>query len=291
MKLLEAENLTVGYGRRTVAEGVNLDISAGEVHGLIGSNGTGKSTLLRAMAGIVSPKGGRVRLLGTPLSQLRARQRAAGLAFLPQSTPADAALDVRSVVTLGRYAHHSRRDRFRSALSSTDYDIITDAIERVGITALADRPITALSGGQRQLVFIAKLLAQQAKVMLFDEPTAALDLGFQLEILGLLGELAKEGHGIGVVLHDLNLAARSCDRLSVLHSGVLQVTGTPEQVLTTERIDAIYQVTSAIDRDPRTGAVRVTALARGEPAGLAPARPVPVGSAPETQKTTTQKDT
>ena len=102
--------------------------------------------------------------------------------------------------------------------------------------------------------------------MLFDEPTAALDIGFQLEILELLGELADEGHGIGVVLHDLNLAARSCHRLSVIHNGGLEVTGSAEEVLTPPRIDAIYRISSAVDTDPHTGSVRVTALARARPA-------------------------
>lgn len=265
--LLRATALSVGYRHRTVVSGVDLSIEPGEVHGIIGSNGTGKSTLLRAMAGIVAPSSGHVELLGTPLTKLRAHERAMRLAYLPQHTPADAAIDVRTVVTLGRYAHHRRRDRFRSALSSTDHDIVAYALDRVGVAALADRPITALSGGQRQLVFIAKLLAQQAKVMLFDEPTAALDLGFQLEILELLGELADEGHGIGVVLHDLNLAARSCHRLSVIHNGGLEVTGSAEEVLTPHRIDAIYRIASAVDTDPHTGSVRVTALARARPAG------------------------
>lgn len=263
--LLKTMNLSVGYRQRSVVNSVNLTIRPGEVHGIIGSNGTGKSSLLRAMAGITAPLSGHVELLGTPLAALRARDRATRLAYLPQHTPADTAIDVRTVVALGRYAHRSRRDRFRSALTSTDQDIIAYALDRVGVAALADRPITALSGGQRQLVFIAKLLAQQAKVMLFDEPTAALDLGFQLEILELLGELANEGHGIGVVLHDLNLAARSCHRLSVLHNGQLDITGSAEEVLTTERIDVIYRIASAVDTDPHTGSVRVTALARARP--------------------------
>ncbi|AYX81371.1 ABC transporter ATP-binding protein [Corynebacterium amycolatum] len=264
--LLRATDLSVGYRNRTVVSGVNLAIRPGEVHGIIGSNGTGKSSLLRAMAGIVTPSSGQVELLGAPLTKLRAHERATRLAYLPQHTPADAAIDVRTVVALGRYAHHRRRDRFHSSLNSTDHDIVAYALDRVGVTALADRPITGLSGGQRQLVFIAKLLAQQAKVMLFDEPTAALDIGFQLEILELLGELADEGHGIGVVLHDLNLAARSCHRLSVIHNGGLEVTGSAEEVLTPPRIDAIYRISSAVDTDPHTGSVRVTALARARPA-------------------------
>lgn len=263
--LLDAHGITFTYRHHKVLDGVDFSIQPGEVHGLIGPNGTGKSTLLRILTGLITPPTGDVSLLGSNLRSLSARERAKALAFLPQDTYVDAALDVRTVVALGRYAHQSRLDRFRAGYTSEDTAAVNEALARVGVSHLADRSIVSLSGGQRQLVFVAKQLAQQSRVLLLDEPVSALDLGYQLEVLQLLRELAEEGLGIAVVLHDLNLAARFCHQLTVLHEGSVRRTGPPEEVLTEQLVNELYGIESAVGIDPATGSLRVTALTRRAP--------------------------
>ena len=264
--LLRAEGVGVDIGGTRILVDVDISVRAGEVHGLIGPNGAGKSTLLRALAGLVPVSGGDVLADDSgrtvPLTQLPPRRRARLLAFLPQDTGITAALDVRTIVALGRYAHRPRWSRVGWRPDAEDYRAVDAALERVGIADLADRPITSLSGGQRQLALIAKQLAQQSRVLLLDEPVAALDLGYQLEVLELVRDLAAEGRGIALVLHDLNLAARSCDRLTVMERGRRRCTGPPSEVLTAGLVDDLYGVHSLVDRDAATAAVRVTALRR-----------------------------
>lgn len=274
---LRAEGITVDVRGAQILRGVDMAVRPGEVHGLIGPNGAGKSTLLRTVAGLVRPTSGQVWAGDVPVRHLAPRDRARLLAFLPQDTTITAALDVRTVVSLGRYAHRPRLSRWRGDLDAVDAGIVDAALARVGVTHLADRPVTALSGGQRQLALIAKQLAQQSRVLLLDEPVSALDIGYQLEVLDLLRGLADDGHGIAVVLHDLNLAARSCHRLTVIADGRVRCSGRPESVLVEDVIDDLYGIRSVVDRDPATGAVRVTALARAarptEPPHVDPARP------------------
>lgn len=262
--MLSTKNLVVGYGTTRIVEDVGLEIHSGEVHGLIGPNGTGKSTLLRTLGGLLRPLEGSLWLGRPPrvLHDIRHRERAKALAFLPQDIDFDVDLTVRSVVELGRFAHRFRFDRLRGSVSNEERRIVDDALNRVGVAHLAHRSVATLSGGQRQLTFIAKLLAQQAQVLLLDEPISALDLGYQLEILELLRALAAEGHTIVVVLHDLNLAARMCDRLTMLNRGSVRASGEPATVLNQELLDELYGIRSIVDVDPLTNSPRVTALAR-----------------------------
>ncbi|NLT25760.1 MAG: ABC transporter ATP-binding protein [Microbacteriaceae bacterium] len=319
--LLRARGASAGYRGDAVVRDVDLELRAGEVHGLIGPNGAGKSTLLRALAGLVPLRSGRVTAMvpdaargagarcepgdsgrvgtgaphgahggagtaGSPpasreldLARLAPRHRAHHIAVLPQHTEAAAELTARTVVGLGRYAHRSRLARLRGDLDAGDLAIVDAALERVGAAHLADAPITELSGGQRQLVLLAKQLAQQARVLLLDEPVSALDLGYQLEVLELLRELAAEGRGVIVVLHDLGLAARSCDRLTVLDRGVVRASGSPAEVLRPELLDELYGIVSRVDHDPHTDSPRITALRRRrEP--VAPTEPLERPEAP-----------
>lgn len=265
--VLRAEGIGADYGGAPVLEDVSLEIRPGEVHGLIGPNGAGKSTLLRILGGLVKPSAGAVTIEPegggpVPLRSLSSRERARRVAFLPQDTGADAGLTVETVVALGRFAHQTRFERLRAELGPGDARLVTAALERVGVAHLRDRLVTALSGGQRQLVLIAKQLAQGSTTLLLDEPVSALDLGYQIEVLELLRELAAEGRAVAVVLHDLNLAARCCDRLAVLERGRMRAAGPPEAVLEPALLDGLYGVRTAVDVDERTGAPRVTALAR-----------------------------
>lgn len=254
---MRASGLSVGYGGATIVCDIDLEAWRGDVLGLIGPNGTGKSTLMRALAGLMPPSTGEVTVDGRALSGMRARERARRLAFLPQDTGLDLALEVREVVAMGRYAH---RSRWRA--NPNDAASIESALERTGTSHLAERHIGRLSGGQRQLALIAKLLAQDASTLLLDEPVSALDLGYQLDVLGLMRDLADDGHAVIVVLHDLDLAARFCDRLLVLHDGRVRASGAPRDVLTPQLVRDVYRVEASVEVDDATGTPRVRALAR-----------------------------
>lgn len=260
--LLAGRSVAAGYRGRSVMRDIDVDVRAGEVHGLIGPNGAGKSTLLRVLGGIAPATAGRVETVRGHLGTLSPRERARLIAFLPQDTRIDEALSVRAIVELGRYAHRRQFDRMRGALTSEDVAAVDGSLRRVGVHDLADRPITELSGGQRQLVLIAKQLSQESRVLLLDEPVSALDLGYQMQVLTLLRELADEGRSVVVVLHDLNLAARSCDRLTLLADGEVRGEGTPEQVLTPALLAECYGVHCVVDRDPHLHTPRVTVLER-----------------------------
>lgn len=254
--LLRASAVSAGYGHKSVVNDIDLTVSQGEVLGLIGPNGAGKSTLLRALAHLIKPTRGSVTGRdGVVLAGLTARQRAHRVAFLPQDTAVGLGLPSREVVAMGRYAHRSRWQA-----GPRDEQVIRESLAATGAQPLAQQLIGKLSGGQRQLVLIAKLLAQESDVMLLDEPVSALDLGYQIRVLQLLRQVANSGRGLVLVLHDLNLAARFCDRIALLHAGRLIETGTPNQVLRSALIDDVYQVRSHVEFDKPVGAMRLTVL-------------------------------
>lgn len=236
-------DLEVRLDRRPVVTGVSVDVRAGEVLGLIGPNGAGKSTLLRAIAGLVRPSAGDVALDGIPLSALRPREKAQRVAFVAQDTGVAADLTAEDLVLMGRYARRRRLSR----ASAADAAIARDALDAVGMTHLSHRPLPSLSGGERQLVQIARALAQDAGALLLDEPTSALDIHHQLRVFAILRAQAERGVGVVAVLHDLNDAARYCDRIAVLHGGRLAAIGRPREVLTPERIGAVYRIAARVD--------------------------------------------
>lgn len=252
--VLTAREVRVRLGGAPILHGVDLDVRAGEVHGLVGPNGAGKSTLLRALAQLVRPTGGAVEGPDGDLSSLRNRQRARVVGFLPQDTGVDLDFSARDVVAMGRYAH---LPRWRQP-SGEDERIVEAALARAGVTHLAERSVRTLSGGQRQLVLLAKQLAQQPRAYLLDEPVSALDLAHQLEVVALMATLADEGSAVVVVLHDITLASRACDRLTVLHEGRVHASGPPDAVLTPELFAEVYGVHARVEQEPE--GVRVTPL-------------------------------
>ena len=254
---LRAHAVTAGYGRACILRGIDLEVRTGEVLGLIGPNGAGKSTLLRALAGLIRPQEGTVTDPDTSLTSRSARDRARRVAFLPQDTSLDLDLPAREIVALGRYAH---RSRWRAG--PADAHAINDALVRTGADAYRERHVAQLSGGQRQLVLVAKLLAQEARTLLLDEPVSALDLGYQLDVLMLLAELARDGHAVVLVLHDLELAARFCDRLVLLQDGRVRADGAPAEVLTSELLGEVYRVRAVVTDDATTGGRHVSAITR-----------------------------
>ena len=226
--MLSIRHLTAGYGETTILHDISLDFPAGTVTAVTGPNGCGKSTLLRAAAGLLPPRAGQV---------LAPEPRARCVAFLPQS---------RSLpqMTAGRLVLHGRFPwlgwprRYRPE----DLAAARAAMERLQVAEYADTPLEALSGGTRQRCYLAMALAQEASVLLLDEPTSFLDIGHQLELMGLCRTLAAEGRAVVIVLHDLPLALSWADRIAVLESGALADLGTPEQILSRGTLERVFGV-------------------------------------------------
>jgi iron complex transport system ATP-binding protein len=257
--LLHARGLRFAYGARVAVDDVELVVHPGEVVGLVGPNGSGKSTLLQLLVGAL-PSAGQITLGTTPPERLSPRRRAQQLTLVAQDTHVELGLAVRDVVALGRYPY---RGPF-GGLTAEDHRLVHEAMVAADVDALAERPIVALSGGERQRVHIARAIAQRTPVVLLDEPTSNLDLAHQLDLLSRLRELAQGGCGVLVTLHDLNLAARSCDRLVVMDHGRLVASGTPADVLTVELLARHFHVRVELRRGA-AGAVVV------EPLGALPA--------------------
>ena len=221
-------------GKRQVLQGVSFDVRPGEFVGLIGPNGAGKSTLLRALLGIVPSRGD--ILLGK--TRLKPGEQARLVSYLPQEREIAWPVTVERLVALGRAPYVSAF----STPSAHDLDAIRAAMQRMEIDAFADRPATELSGGEQARVLIARALAQEAPLMLADEPTAGLDPAHQIALMKTFAGLANEGSSVVACLHDLGLAARFCTRLLLIDGGRIVADGSPREVLTTERLRAIYKV-------------------------------------------------
>jgi len=251
--LLDVEGLAFGYPGQPVLDGVTFAAGAGEVMALCGPNGAGKSTLLRLMLGLLRPRAGRVSLGGAPVAALRRREIALRAALLLQDAPMEMPLTVREVVAMGRLPHLGR---FRSE-GEGDLLAIERALDVTDTRAFADRRVTDLSGGERHRVQLARAVAQEAPVLLLDEPTASLDVSHQLEALALARALAAGGRLVVVALHDLSLAARACDRILLLAEGRLQADGPPAAVLTEANLARFFRVRAAVRADIADGLVVV----------------------------------
>ena len=255
--MLHADTVTLGYDRHTVFTGLDLQIEPGTVTTLIGANGCGKSTLLKAFGRLLAPSAGHIKLGGTSVRHLSARAVARRLAILPQKPLTPAATSVRDLVMRGRHPHQT----LLRPWSGHDARLVDDALAATGMTELADRDVTSLSGGQLQRAWIALVLAQDTPVILLDEPTTFLDLSHQLEVLRLVRRInADQGSTIVMVLHDLSLAARYSDRLVVLHEGRVLADGEPWQVITPEVLAAAFGLEALVIADPASGRPMVVPL-------------------------------
>lgn len=246
---LSVDTLSVKKNNKSILSGVTLTAPQAAITGLIGPNGAGKSTLLTALLGLV-PSTGTARFETRDLPTMPRRERARLAAFVEQSGSTEERLSVRDVVALGRIP-------FQSALSAAttpeDDAVIAAALAETEMTAFAHRRFDTLSGGEQQRVHIARALAQQPRLLLLDEPTSHLDISAQLHLLALLRRKAAAGATILVALHDLNLAARFCDHLVLLAEGRVATEGSPEAVLTPERLQRIYGVQARLLPDPVSG--------------------------------------
>ena len=275
--MIRIDGVVVELGGREVLRDVSLSVPAGEFLGLVGPNGAGKTTLLRTVNGLVEPTRGRVAVAGEPVVGRSARDLARRVATVPQETTLGFDFSARDVVAMGRTPHQSR---FAGA-DAADHDAVERALERTETAALADRPVGELSGGERQRVLLARALAQETPVLLLDEPTASLDINHQVATLSLVRELAGEGRTAVAAIHDLDLAARFCDRLALVADGELVAVGTPREVLTADRLERAYGVRTVVSEHPVTGTPTVTALGPGEglTGGDPDAEPEPLPSA------------
>jgi iron complex transport system ATP-binding protein len=235
--LLEARGVEVTIDGTEILRGADLDLAAGELVAIVGPNGAGKSTLVRAVSGLQRPSAGDVHWSGRALRQMRGRELARARAFVPQRMPVPAGVSVKEAVTIGRSALLRPLGRMTRA----DRAGIDGAMERAGVTGFAERALTTLSGGELQRVQIAIGLAQEAPVLIADEPTSQLDLGAAIDVAGLLRELADSGLAVLLVVHDLALAAAVADRVVIVHDGRTEAAGLPTAVLTAERLARIWK--------------------------------------------------
>jgi iron-chelate-transporting ATPase len=243
----------IGYDvdGRTLLHPLTLDIPQGEVIGILGHNGSGKSTLLKILARFQPPTRGHAEYLGQAFGSFRSKEYARKVAYLPQQTPETDGMTVKEVVALGRYPWHGALGRF----SGIDRAKVREALELTSMTAMSDRIVDTLSGGERQRAFLAMLVAQDTECLLLDEPISALDINHQIEVMRLIQKLAHDhGRSVLIVLHDINMAARYCDRLIALSGGRLVAHDETEALITTDRLDAIYGVRMGIFRHPETQA-------------------------------------
>jgi iron complex transport system ATP-binding protein len=234
---IRAANLGVSFGDLPAVAGVSFDAGPGALVGLIGPNGAGKTSLVRALADLV-PFTGTVEIGGRPSHAVGRRAFARTVAYLAQSQPVHWPFSVRDLVALGRLPH---RAAFQG-LSDADHAAVAEALSLAAVTDLADRPVDALSGGERARVLLARALAVRAPILLVDEPVAALDPYHQIEIMEVLRAYAEAGALVIAVLHDLILAERFCHRLLLLRGGTLLADGPPEAVLVDENVRAAYRV-------------------------------------------------
>jgi iron complex transport system ATP-binding protein len=251
-----AAGLHVRLGGKEILRGVDLDVRSGEVLGLVGPNGAGKSTLLAALSGDLEAASGEALLWDRPIGDWSPLDVARRRAVLPQAHRVSFPFTVREVVEMGRapWAGTDRADR--------DEERIADALARTETEDFAPRPFTSLSGGEQARAMLARVIAQDAGLVLLDEPTAALDLRHQELVGRLCRDLAAEGRAVVIVVHDLDLAAAYADRTALLSEGRIASCGKPAEVFTAERLGGVYRQPVKVEPDPDTGAPRVTPLRR-----------------------------
>ena len=253
---LSAEGLSYSVEARTLLEGIHLAADRGRFVGVIGPNGAGKSTLLRALSGMLRHQHGSVRLEGTDLRSMSSRDVAAGMALVSQIAPYTHGFTSFELVLMGRYPHLGR---FQIE-GREDNRIAHDAMRQTDTEEFADRTLDTLSGGERQRVFVSRALAQQPRVLLLDEPTSNLDVFHQLKVLDLVRQLVDQGLTAVAAIHDLQMAARYCDRLVLLSEGRVLAEGTPEEVLTPGAIESAFGVRCAVYPDPVTGTLAISLI-------------------------------
>ncbi len=251
--MITVQNLSAGYGRREVLQGMNLSFPAGSMTAVLGPNGSGKTTLVSSLSGVLCPISGKVEVAGKNVRDYHPRELAGIMAVLPQKVEPAFGLTVKSMVMMGRYAHGSGFFGY----DSEDEDICSEAIRMIGIDHLIDRPVSELSGGEFQRVLMARTVSQQAKVMVLDEAASGVDVAGKIELFDMLKKMNQQGATIICVIHDLNLAALYFDRLVFLSNGKVKLDGPPAEVVTKDNISNVYKTSVSIVEHPQLGVPQV----------------------------------
>jgi len=247
--LIEIDSLTCAYGRHVVLRDISLRLAAGEMVGLLGPNGSGKSTLLLALAGVIKPREGRIRVAGQDLQGVSARWRARQMASVPQKIAVSFPFKCLSAVLMGRYPHLQGWGDY----SRQDLDLALTAMEETGTLHLASRLLPEVSGGEGQMVMIARALAQEAPILLLDEATSALDAAHKIQIFDLLTAKNRQGATLLCIMHDLNLAALYCQRLIFLKNGRIMADGPKASIFRADILSELYETKIMVVHHPVTG--------------------------------------
>lgn len=246
---LEVVDATIGYDRRVISQALDVSIPADSFTVILGPNACGKSTLLRTLSRVLKPSSGQVILDGKEISSYRSREIARRLGLLPQTALAPDGIRVADLVARGRQPHQGLVSQWRTQ----DEEAVARALAATRTTELSGRLVDELSGGQRQRVWVSMLLAQETPIMLLDEPTTFLDIAHQYELLELLRGFHRQRKTIVAVLHDLNQAARYASHLIVMKDGRIVTTGAPQDVLTAELVEEVFELRALVAPDPVTG--------------------------------------
>lgn len=257
MTMVTLKNVSFRYEEHWVLKNITCEVKKGEFVGIIGPNGSGKTTLVKVIDGVLTPQEGEVWINGLSSRKLKREELAKIIAVVPQESMMTFPFTVQEIVLMGR-APHLGRWRFEG---DTDFQIARQAMELTDTLALMNRSMNALSGGERQMVLIARALAQQPQIMLLDEPTAFLDLKHQIGFFDVVQSLNKnQSLTVIAVTHDINLASLYCDRVILLNKGEIHCMGSPAEVITETHIKEVYETNVIIDKSPATGKPRVTPL-------------------------------
>lgn len=246
-EMLKFSHVAAGYGDREILHDVTLSVEEGDFVGLIGSNGTGKSTLIKCISGLLPLTKGEITICGREQSLLKSRERARLVAVVPQSYHVDYDFTVEDIVMMGRnpYLGFGKREDER------DFEIVKNAMEATNTEIFRGRLYNELSGGERQRVILARAIAQQPRVILLDEPTSALDIHHQIEVMELIARLNREEHmTVLAVLHDINMAARFCKRIVMLQNGEITADGAPAQVVNRKNMEKLYDMKLMVRENP-----------------------------------------
>jgi ABC-type cobalamin/Fe3+-siderophores transport system ATPase subunit len=257
---LEASGVTFGYRDRPVGSDLDLSIAPGSFTAIVGPNACGKSTLLRVLSRLLKPTAGAVLLDGEAIASMPSKQVAKRLGLLPQTSIAPDGITAVDLVARGRYPHQSALRQW----SRADEAAVREAMAATGTTDLADRLVDELSGGQRQRVWVAMVLAQETELLLLDEPTTFLDIAHQIELLDIFAGLNDRGRTVIAVLHDLNQAARYASHIVAMREGAVYAEGSPEDVITAETVEHVFDLPCKVVPDPVSGTPLVLPLGRGQ---------------------------